>query len=46
MAKRDSLSRGQRDKADRNRVTSLVRRDKEASNLAKLEESRNSPTVL
>jgi hypothetical protein len=46
MAKRDSLGRGPRYRAARNRVTALVRRDKEASNLAKLAESRNSPAVL
>jgi hypothetical protein len=36
MATRDTLGRGPRYKAARNRVTALVRRDKEASNLAKL----------
>jgi hypothetical protein len=46
MAKRDSLGRGPRYKATRNRVTAFVRRDKEASNLAKLTESRNLPAVL
>jgi hypothetical protein len=46
MAKRDILGRGPRYKAARNRVTVLVRRDKEASNLAKLTESGNSPAVL
>jgi hypothetical protein len=46
MAKRDSLGRGPRYKAVRNKVTALVRRDKEMSNLAKLSESGNSPTVL
>jgi hypothetical protein len=46
MAKRDSLGRGPRYKVARNRVTKLVRRDKEASNLAKLTESGNSPAVL
>jgi hypothetical protein len=46
MAKRDSLGRGPRYRAVRNRVTALVRRDKEASNLAKLVESGNSPAVL
>jgi hypothetical protein len=46
MAKRDSLGRGPRYRAVRNRVTALVRRDKEASNLAKLMESGNSPAVL
>jgi hypothetical protein len=46
IAKRDSLGPGPRYKAARNRVTALVRRDKEASNLAKLAESGNSPTVL
>jgi hypothetical protein len=34
MAKRDSLGRGPRYRAVRNRVTAMVRRDKEASNLA------------
>jgi endonuclease/exonuclease/phosphatase family metal-dependent hydrolase len=33
-------------RAARNRVTAMVRRDKEASNLAKLTESGNSPAVL
>jgi hypothetical protein len=46
MAKRDSLGRGPRYKAVRNRVTALVRRDKEMSNLAKLSKSKNSPAVL
>jgi hypothetical protein len=46
MAKRDSLGRGPRYKAVRNRVTAMVRRDKEVSNLAKLVESGNSPAVL
>jgi endonuclease/exonuclease/phosphatase family metal-dependent hydrolase len=47
MAKRDSLGCGpDRYKAVRNRVTTMVRRDKEASNLAKLVESGNSPAVL
>jgi hypothetical protein len=46
MAKRETLVRGPRYKAARNRVTALVRRDKEASNLAKLTESGNSPAVL
>jgi hypothetical protein len=46
MAKKDSLSRGLRYKAVRNRVTALVRRDKEMSNLAKLSESKSSPAVL
>jgi hypothetical protein len=45
MAKRDSLNRGPRYRAARNRVTALVRRDKEASNLTKLTESGNSPSV-
>jgi hypothetical protein len=36
MAKRDSLGRGPRYKAVRNKVTTMVRRDKEMSNLAKL----------
>jgi hypothetical protein len=46
MAKRDSLGRGPQYRAARNRVTAIVRRDKEASNLAKLTESGNSPAVL
>jgi hypothetical protein len=46
MAKRDSLGPGLKYKALRNRVTALVRRDKEMSNLAKLSESKNSPAVL
>jgi hypothetical protein len=46
MAKRDSLGRGPRYRAARNRVTTMVRRDKEASNLAKLAELGNSPAVL
>jgi hypothetical protein len=46
MAKRYSLGRGLRCKAARNRVTTLVRRDKEVSNLAKLTELGNSPAVL
>jgi hypothetical protein len=46
MAKRDSLGRGPRYRAARNRVTALVRRDKEASNLAKLTESGNLPAIL
>jgi hypothetical protein len=46
MAKRDSLGRGPQYRAARKRVTALVRRDKEASNLAKLTESGNYPTVL
>jgi hypothetical protein len=46
MAKRDSLGLGPRYRAVRNRVTALVRRDKEASNHAKLVESGNSPAVL
>jgi hypothetical protein len=46
MAKRDSLGRGPRYKAARNKVTAMVRRDKEMSNLSKLSESGNSPTVL
>jgi hypothetical protein len=41
MAKRDSLGRGPRYRAVRNRVPTLVRRDKEASNLAKLVKSGN-----
>jgi hypothetical protein len=46
MAKSDSLGRGPRYRAVRNRVNALVRRDKKASNLAKLVESGNSPAVL
>jgi hypothetical protein len=46
MAKRDSLGCGPRYRAARNRVTALVRRDKVASNLAKLTESRNLLAVL
>jgi hypothetical protein len=46
MAKRDSLGRGPSYKAARNKVTVMVRWDKEMSNLAKLSESGNSPTVL
>jgi hypothetical protein len=46
MAKRDSLGRGPRYRVVKNRVTALIRRDKEASNLAKLVESGNSPAVL
>jgi hypothetical protein len=46
MAKMDSLRRSPQYRAVRNRVTALVRRDKEASNLAKLVESGNSPAVL
>jgi hypothetical protein len=46
MAKRDSLGRGPQYRAVRNRATALVRRDKEASNLAKLVESGNCPAVL
>jgi hypothetical protein len=46
MAKRDSLGCGPQYKAVRNRVTAMVRWDKEASNLAKLVESGNSPAVL
>jgi hypothetical protein len=46
MAKRDSLSCGAKYRATRNRVTAMVRRDKEASNLAKLVELGNSPAVL
>jgi hypothetical protein len=45
MAKRDSLGRP-RYKAVRNRVTGMVRRDQEASKLAKLRVSGNSPAVL
>jgi hypothetical protein len=36
MAKRDSLGRGPRYKAARNKVTAMVRRDKKMSNLSKL----------
>jgi hypothetical protein len=39
MAKRDYLGRGPRYKAARNKVTAMVRRDKEMSNLSKLSES-------
>jgi hypothetical protein len=46
MAKRDSLGRGPRYKAVQNKVTAMVKRDKEMLNLAKLSESKNSPTVL
>jgi hypothetical protein len=46
MAKRDSLGRGSRYKAARNKVTAMVRRDKEMLNLSKLSELGNSPTVL
>jgi hypothetical protein len=46
MAKRDSLGCGPRYKAARNKVNAMVRWDKEMSNLAKLAESGNSPTVL
>jgi hypothetical protein len=46
MAKRDSLGRGPRYKAARNRVNALVRRDKEASSLAKFTDSGNLPAVL
>jgi hypothetical protein len=46
MAKRDSLGCGLRYRAARNRVTALVRWDKEASNLAKLTESGKSPALL
>jgi hypothetical protein len=46
MAKKDSLGRCTRYKAVRNRVTAMVRRDKEMSNLAELSESKSSPTVL
>jgi hypothetical protein len=44
MAKRDSLGLGLRYKAVMNKVTVMVRRDKEMSNLAKLSESGNCPT--
>jgi hypothetical protein len=46
MAKGDSLGRGPRYKAVRNKVTAMLRWDKEMLNLAKLYESGNSPTVL
>jgi hypothetical protein len=46
MAKRDSLRRHPRYRTARNRVTALVRRDKEGPNLAKLKESGNLPAVL
>jgi hypothetical protein len=46
MAQRDSLGYSPRYKAVRNRVNALVRRDKELSNLAKLAESKNLPTVF
>jgi hypothetical protein len=46
MAKRDSLGHGPRYKAVRNKVTAMVWRDKEMSDLAKLSKSGNSPTVL
>jgi hypothetical protein len=46
MAQRDLPGRSPRYKAARNSFTVLVRRDKEVSNLAKLAESGNSPTVL
>jgi hypothetical protein len=46
MAKKDSLVRGPRYRATRNRVTALVRWNKEASNLAKLAESGDLPAVL
>jgi hypothetical protein len=46
LAMMDTLGRGPWYKAARNRVTALIRRDKEASNLAKLTESENSPAVL
>jgi hypothetical protein len=46
MVKRDSLGRGPRYKVARNKVTAIVRQDKEMSNLAKLSELGNSPTVL
>jgi hypothetical protein len=46
MARRDSLGRSPRYKSIRNWVTPLVIRDKELSNLAKLAESKNSPTIL
>jgi hypothetical protein len=46
MAKRDSLGRGPRYKAVRNRVTAIVSWDREMSNLAKLSKSKNLPTVL
>jgi hypothetical protein len=46
MAKRDSLGRGPRHKVARNKVTAMVRQDKEMSNLAKLAELGSSPTVF
>jgi hypothetical protein len=46
MAQRDSLGGGLKYKAIRNKVIAMVRRDKELSNLAKLAESKNLPTVL
>jgi hypothetical protein len=46
MAKRDSLGRSPRYKAARNKVTAMVRRDKEMMSLSKLSESGNSPTFL
>jgi hypothetical protein len=46
MAERDSLGCSPQYKAVRNRVTAMVRRDKEASNLFKLLESGNFPAVL
>jgi hypothetical protein len=46
MKLRDSLGRGPKYKSVRNRVSALVRRNKELYNLARLAESNNSPTVL
>jgi hypothetical protein len=46
MAKRDSLNRSSRYNAARNKVTAMVRGDKEMSNLAKQSESGNSPTIF
>jgi hypothetical protein len=46
MVRRDSLGRGPKYKAVRNRVTALVRCDKELSNSTKLAESKNLPTLL
>jgi hypothetical protein len=46
MELRDLLGRGPKYMQVKNRVSNLVRRDKELSNLAKLAASKNSPTVL
>jgi hypothetical protein len=46
MTLRDLLGCGPKYRSVRNRVSALVRRNKELSNLAKLAESNNSPTVL